>query len=121
MRLRRIASAKGLSESPIRPNTCLTPTCSSAPTRTSETVCAMYASFAAIVRSTPFSRNRKQDMAGAVRGIKPRACLVERFLAISPCPAEAARTAVGDAEMGFERGVVGNTENFLRVLLDKDS
>jgi hypothetical protein len=38
MRLRRIASASGFKESPINPNMCLTPTCSSTPTRISATV-----------------------------------------------------------------------------------
>src|ERR1700736_4061822 len=35
----RTASASGLSESPINPKRCLTPICSSTPTRSSETVC----------------------------------------------------------------------------------
>jgi hypothetical protein len=39
MLLLRTASARGLSESPINPNICFTPTCSSTRTKTSATVC----------------------------------------------------------------------------------
>src|ERR1700731_81477 len=42
MRLRRTPLARGFNESPINPNICLTPICSSTPTKTSATVCVIW-------------------------------------------------------------------------------
>src|SRR5260370_41925273 len=59
----RTASASGLSESPIRAKICLTPMCSSTPTKDSATVWAMYSSYVAPWSLSLVMVRRRPDLA----------------------------------------------------------